>query len=164
MGQQGGRSRQEQPFPLQQIHPDSSVQAVASPQGEQVLPAQVGVEQRLVAGWWKQYLRAWQTCWARGIRGAGRLWGAGDHQVMSSHEKWQGCGGQSNGHHIRVPEGRVQSGGGCQSQRFRRLAGPHHPRQGQQHGIEEPALELPHPVGSPQESQAQLHLPAALWR
>ncbi|MFM7551048.1 MAG: hypothetical protein ACKO8I_19730, partial [Cyanobacteriota bacterium] len=37
-------------------------------------------------------------------------------------------------------------------------------RQGEQHGINQPALELPYPPRRAQERQVQLHLPAVLWR
>jgi hypothetical protein len=59
------------------------------------------------------------------------------------------------------PSEGVHGSNGRQGWRFRRLAGPHPPGQGQQHGIEEAALEFPHPAGGTRERQALLHHRAA---
>ena len=159
MGKQGGKGWQEQALALEKLHPGGGIEAVASAQGEQTLTAQIGMQQRLVAGRRQQHRRAGQRC--RGLAGGGgRCWGAWQHQVMAGDKKGKARSGQGNGHHLGITEGGVQGGGCRQGRRFRRFAGAHHSGQGEQHGIEALALELPHPVGGAPERQVQLHRPA----
>ena len=55
----------------------------------------------------------------------------------------------------------VQGGRGRQRGRLRWFAGAHHPRQGEQQGIEQAGAELLHPGGDTPEGEALLHRPAA---
>lgn len=69
MREQGVEGSQKQALALQELHPDGGVEAVATAQGKQNLTAQIGLEQRLVAGRRQQHRRAGQRC--RALAGGG---------------------------------------------------------------------------------------------
>lgn len=165
MGQQGGRSWQEQPFPLQEFQPNGGIEAVASAQGEQPLTAQVGMEQRLVAGRRQEHLWAGQGGRLRAGGGGHLCLEARNNEVMGGHKEGQGRGGQGNGHHLRIAEGGVQGVCGREGWRLWWLTGPHQSGQGEQHSLQVAGLDLLHSVVGAPEGQVWLQLRAAGgWR
>jgi hypothetical protein len=87
--------------------------------------------------------------------------GPRSHQMVAKHQKEQRDARHRDCHHLRMNQGRVQSGCGLKRGRRRWLAGAHHHRHREQQGIEQSGPELLHPCGGTPEGQVLLHYPIA---